>query len=83
MNYNTILAGSEPGTETEEEIDRISNAGNLADLLERAGGDLGPAIRRDVRINLQQSPGKKSYLNISYFYSPHYIHPLLPKRICH
>jgi hypothetical protein len=58
MTYNTILAGSEPGTETEEEIERISNAGNLADLLERAGGDLGPAIRRDVRINLQQSPGK-------------------------
>jgi hypothetical protein len=53
-----MLAGSEPGTETEEEIERISNAGNLADLLERAGGDLGPAIQRDVRINLQQSPGK-------------------------
>jgi hypothetical protein len=65
MTYNTILAGSEPGTETEEEIERISNAGNLADLLEGAGRDLGPAIRRDVRINLQQSPGKKSYLNIS------------------
>jgi hypothetical protein len=65
MTYNTILAGSEPCTETEEEIERISNAGNLADLLERAGRDLGPAIRRDVRIYLQQSPGKKSYLNIS------------------
>ncbi len=81
MTYSTIFAGSEPGTETEEEIERISNAGNLADLLERGGGDLGPAIRRDVRINLQQSPGKKSYLNISYFYSPNYIH--LPERICH
>jgi hypothetical protein len=67
MTYSTILAGSEPGTETEEEIERISNAGNLADLLERAGRDLGPAIRRDARTNLQQSPGKKSHMNTSYF----------------